>query len=177
MKYIVLLRGINISGKNKISMSELKIELSKYYEGVITYINSGNIILNSNKVESDIITDINMIIKNKFNLDIPIFVIKYDDLVDILDNKPNWWGTSEIYDNLIFMDNNIDFKTLCSVVGEPSPNIDKIKNYKNVVFWSCSLDNYRKSTWWCNTASTRIKDNITIRTSNTIRKLIELGKN
>ena len=44
MKYIVLLRGINISGKNKISMSELKVELSNYYEDVITYINSGNIV-------------------------------------------------------------------------------------------------------------------------------------
>ncbi len=29
MKYIALLRGINISGKNKISMCELKIELEK----------------------------------------------------------------------------------------------------------------------------------------------------
>lgn len=29
MKYIVLLRGINISEKNKISMNELKIELEK----------------------------------------------------------------------------------------------------------------------------------------------------
>lgn len=27
MKYIVLLRGVNISGKNKISMKELKLEL------------------------------------------------------------------------------------------------------------------------------------------------------
>ena len=29
MKYIALLRGINISSKNKISMSELKLELEK----------------------------------------------------------------------------------------------------------------------------------------------------
>ena len=29
MKYIALLRGINISGKNKIAMSELKSELFK----------------------------------------------------------------------------------------------------------------------------------------------------
>lgn len=29
MKYIVLLRGINISGKNKISMNELKAGLEK----------------------------------------------------------------------------------------------------------------------------------------------------
>ena len=32
---------------------------------------------------SDIIIDINMIINNKFNLDIPIFVIKYEDLVKV----------------------------------------------------------------------------------------------
>ena len=29
MKYIVLLRGINISGKNKVSMNELKLVLEK----------------------------------------------------------------------------------------------------------------------------------------------------
>ena len=46
MKYIVLLRGINISGKNKISMIKLKNILEKNnYTNVITYLNSGNIIL------------------------------------------------------------------------------------------------------------------------------------
>ena len=41
MKYIVLLRGINISGKNKIAMSELKNSLeSNNYSDVITYLNS-----------------------------------------------------------------------------------------------------------------------------------------
>ena len=47
MKYIVLLRGININGKNKMSMNELKIELEKKYNNVMTYLNSGNIILES----------------------------------------------------------------------------------------------------------------------------------
>ena len=47
-EYIVLLRGINISGKNKISMSELKkyLELMNYTD-VKTYLNSGNIIIKS----------------------------------------------------------------------------------------------------------------------------------
>lgn len=49
MKYIALLRGINISGKNKISMSELKVELeNNKYQNVVTYLNSGNIIFESN---------------------------------------------------------------------------------------------------------------------------------
>ena len=49
MKYIVLLRGINISGKNKIPMSELKKVLEEnQYANVSTYLNSGNVILESN---------------------------------------------------------------------------------------------------------------------------------
>ena len=44
-RYIALLRGINISGKNRIPMTELK----KGFEGlgfkeVKTYLNSGNVI-------------------------------------------------------------------------------------------------------------------------------------
>lgn len=47
-RYIVLLRGINISGKNRITMSDLKagfIELG--YTAVSTYLNSGNVIFDS----------------------------------------------------------------------------------------------------------------------------------
>lgn len=59
------------------------------------------------------------------------------------------------------------------VVGEPSKNIDRIKVYKNVIFWSFDLKNYRKSNWWIKTASTSITNKITIRTGNTIKKLIK----
>lgn len=38
------------------------------------------------------------------------------------------------------------------------------------------LKNYRKSTWWHKTASADIKDKITIRTANTIKKLIDICK-
>ena len=48
MKYIVLLRGINISGKNKIAMSELKKVLEENgYKNIKTLLNSGNVILES----------------------------------------------------------------------------------------------------------------------------------
>ena len=46
MKYVLLLRGINVGGKNKVSMAELKEMISHLgYTNVISYINSGNIIL------------------------------------------------------------------------------------------------------------------------------------
>ena len=49
MRYIILLRGINISGKNKIAMSELKELLEKKYANVLTYLHSVNVILDSDK--------------------------------------------------------------------------------------------------------------------------------
>jgi uncharacterized protein (DUF1697 family) len=44
-KYIALLRGVNVGGKNKISMSELKTAFEEGgFADIRTYINSGNVI-------------------------------------------------------------------------------------------------------------------------------------
>ena len=176
MKYIVLLRGINISGKNKISMSELKSELDKNYQNVLTYLNSGNIILDSDKDREYIIDDIYNMIKNRFNLDIPVFVITSSELEDVLKNSPKWWETSnkETYDNLIFIMPPTKYEEVYNVIGEPKADIEQIMEYNNSIFWTFDLKNYRKSTWWVKTASTSIKDKITIRTANTIKKILEL---
>lgn len=54
MKYIALLRGINISGKNKIAMSELKkLCEDNNYHNVKTYLNSGNVIFESDNLDED----------------------------------------------------------------------------------------------------------------------------
>ena len=121
MKYIALLRGINISGKNKIAMSELKKEFTTLgYKEVITYLNSGNVVFES----------------------------------DIEDKTYN-----EVFDT----------------IGSPN-EYEKIQEYKNNIFWSFDLKNYRKSNWWSKTASTEVSNKITIRTANTMRKILEICK-
>ena len=130
MKYIVLLRGINISGKNKISMSELKKVLEENkYQNVVTYLNSGNVIFESNINDKEaIMQDIYNIVKDKFNLEIPIFIISALELEDILNNNPKWWGTDnkEIYDNLIFIIPPIKYEDVYNTIGEPKKDIEKI---------------------------------------------------
>lgn len=57
-RYVALLRGINISGKNKIVMSELKKCFEELnFSNVLTYINSGNVIFSSDIQEMKIIRD------------------------------------------------------------------------------------------------------------------------
>ena len=178
-KYIVLLRGVNISGKNKISMPELKGKLSKNgYKNVFTYLNSGNVILESEETkEREISNNVSEIIKKEFDLDIPVFTIKVSDLKELLENSPTWWNTSDknIYDNIIFVMPPLTYEEVYKALGEPDSNLEKVKEYKNNIFWSYDLKNYRKSIWWVKTASTSIKDSITIRTANTMKKLLNIS--
>ncbi|MDX1758052.1 MAG: DUF1697 domain-containing protein, partial [Arenibacter algicola] len=60
--YIVMLRGINVSGQKKIKMSQLKAMLESLdFSAVSTYIQSGNIVLKSSVLSSN---EVSKIIKN-----------------------------------------------------------------------------------------------------------------
>ena len=178
MKYIALLRGINISGKNKISMPELKKLLEENdYQNVSTYLNSGNIIFECNiNNKQTIMNNIHTLIKAKFILDIPVYITTDKELEDILNNSPKWWGSSnkEIYDNLIFIIPPTKYAEVYNTIGSPKEGLEQIEEYNNCIFWSFELKNYRKSNWWVKTASTDIKDKTTIRTANTMKKILEI---
>lgn len=180
MKYIVLLRGVNISGKNKVSMPKLKQLLEENsYQNVSTYLNSGNIIIESNINNKELIVEnISKIIEANFNIKIPIYIMTVPELEDILNNSPSWWGTTnkEIYNNLIFIIPPTTYEEVYNTIGSTKENVDQIEEYHNTIFWSFVLKDYRKSTWWIKTASTSITNKITIRTTNTMKKLLQLSQ-
>ena len=130
MKYIALLRGINISGKNKISMPELKKLLEENnYQNVSTYLNSGNIIFECNiNNKQTIMNNIHTLIKTKFILDIPVYITTDKELEDILNNSPKWWGSSnkEIYDNLIFIIPPTKYEEVYNTIGSPKEGLEQI---------------------------------------------------
>ena len=69
-RYVVLLRGINVGGKNKLSMAALKEVLEDLgCENVATYINSGNVVLDSKKSASALGDEIERLLPRKFKLD------------------------------------------------------------------------------------------------------------
>lgn len=69
-RYIAFLRGINISGKNKLPMAELKKELENLGFGEVrTYLNSGNVVFSSDKDDKAKLTEqIGIMIKRQFAL-------------------------------------------------------------------------------------------------------------
>lgn len=177
-RYIALLRGINISGKNKIPMAELKKNFETLaFTNVKTYLNSGNVIFSTDEKDTNELSNtIESMIKQQFNIDVPTFVILQEDLIDVLTHAPEWWGqeNEEIYDNLIFIMQPLTFTDVYNEIGEPKEGLEQIDNYNSTVFWSFNLKDYRKTNWWSKTINTSVACKLTIRTANTVRKISKM---
>ena len=95
-RYVVLLRGINVGGKNKISMTELKFCLEEQgFEDVMTYIQSGNVILQSSLDATALGQKIEAMLSNKFKLDssiIKVLILTEDQLQAVIDERPKGFG-------------------------------------------------------------------------------------
>ena len=89
-KYISLLRGINVSGQKRILMNDLKsLYESIGLDGVSTYIQSGNVVFNSdeknkNKI-AELITDS---IKLKYGFDVKVLIRTKNELAKITKQNP-----------------------------------------------------------------------------------------
>jgi uncharacterized protein (DUF1697 family) len=75
MKFIALLRGINVSGKNKVPMAELRAHCAGLgWTNVQTYIQSGNVLFDATGAAAGHEADLEALIAKKFGLSIPVIV-------------------------------------------------------------------------------------------------------
>lgn len=73
--YIALLRGINVSGRNKLPMAALKSLCEDLgYTQVTTYIQSGNVILQTNDKPKEIAQSLAHAIQAQFGYTVPVLV-------------------------------------------------------------------------------------------------------
>ena len=87
--HLALLRGINVSGHRMIKMEALKIALKKIgFINVQTYIQTGNVFVDSDENAAKIGFVIKQEIQKTFGHDVPVVVIGKQDLELCLKNSP-----------------------------------------------------------------------------------------
>ena len=177
MKYIVLLRGINVGGKNKLSMPELGSAFEAHgFTEVSTYINSGNVLFSSG--ETDILAlkeKCQSLIQSSFQMDIPVAVISAQALTDALAHAPPWWNAGkESKHNAIFVIPPATPEDVCVQVGEIKPEYEQVDVYGPVIFWSAPMKTLSR-TRWSKVVGSAAYGSITIRNANTALKLAELA--
>jgi uncharacterized protein (DUF1697 family) len=87
--YVALLRGVNVGAKNRIKMADLQRALEACGLGKVeTYIQSGNIIFESNESEEAIRLKIEDTIKQSFGLTISTVLRSAEELSQLIQNCP-----------------------------------------------------------------------------------------
>lgn len=90
IKYIALLRGINVSGQKLIKMDALRSSLDKLgYENIQTYIQSGNIVFDSPETDQkNLESQIHNNIEDTFGFDVPVIVRSKEEWTETFSNNP-----------------------------------------------------------------------------------------
>ena len=82
MRYVLLLRGINVGGKNKVVMSELKELLkSEGFSEVDSYINSGNLFFTSSESVEKIVSKVEKLLEKNYDFSIPFALLSKENFV------------------------------------------------------------------------------------------------
>lgn len=72
-RYVALLRGINVGGKNKVPMADLRDALGDAgYESVRTYIQSGNVVFASARSRKGLEEEVEQVLEARFGFPIPV---------------------------------------------------------------------------------------------------------
>lgn len=174
MKYVVLLRGINVGGNNKISMKDLKLSLEKSgFTNVYTYINSGNVILSSSLSTSEVNDLVETAIKRTFGFDVYVLTISSADFERIANDLPeNWTNDTEMRCDCLFLWKEVDSPVVLDSLTI-KPDIDRVKYVGGAIFWSVDRKNVTRS-GLAKIIGTPLYKKATIRNCNTVRKLTTL---
>lgn len=90
IKYVALLRGINVSGQKIIKMDALRASLEKLkYQNVQTYIQSGNIVFELSETNQKTLEEqIHQNIKDTFGFDVPVIIRSKEQWAETFNNNP-----------------------------------------------------------------------------------------
>ncbi|WP_439129982.1 DUF1697 domain-containing protein, partial [Polaribacter sp.] len=170
-KFIILLRGINVSGKNKIQMADLRELLNDLeFNNVQTYIQSGNIILESDLDKTATYNKVKKGIQEKFGFEVPVIARTTSEWKKAIDNYPFTLENDKIV-AFTFLD-KASKETAIEVnnIGE-----DQYKIVDDVVYLHCP-SGFGKTKLTNNTIEKKLKVSATTRNFKTTIKLLELSE-
>jgi uncharacterized protein (DUF1697 family) len=105
-QYVALIRGINVGGKNKVPMAELREAFEEAGFGdVRTYIQSGNVLFSSDKSAAALEEEIETFLEKRYETFLVVVVRSHRQLKAIVDKRPKGFGQSpdEYHSDVIFL--------------------------------------------------------------------------
>lgn len=171
--YIVLLRGVMPTGKNRIpKMSFLQEILSTEFDSVRTYIQSGNIVLISDRSRSEIAKKVFELIKKHIGPELSSIVVTREEIQEILDKNP-FWSDYDISRVFFALTNDILDSELLEKMKKEIFDGQELKIVENKLYMYLPKDASRTKLN-NNYLEKKLKIVATTRNFNTLTKLVEM---
>lgn len=177
--YVALLRGINVSGRKVVPMSELKkLFIDSGFRDVVTYINSGNAVFRADKITTaGMRALIEARLKTRFGFEVKVIVLSLRELTEYLSACP--------YDQGKLRQGEVVYVTLLSA----SPGMEKIGGMmtdpnetdeftmKGKAVYLIARHGYSRTRYNNAFIENELKVGATTRNINTLVKIAEIGLN
>jgi uncharacterized protein (DUF1697 family) len=175
VRYVALLRGINVGGKTLVKMADLRACLQQLgFADVSTYIASGNVLFETGEDDVErLVATIEAAIEERFGLAIKVVVLDRASYARIVRAIPeDWIGDATRRANVAFVRPGTDAGEIVRELS-PDPAIEDVRAVDGAVLWATRRDALNRSVVRKLIAGTAYKE-LTVRNLNTTLKLHEL---
>ena len=178
-RYALLVRGINVGGKNKVVMAQLRQELTELgLEKVETYINSGNIFFTSTAPKAQLVEKLKVFFAVHYPFIQSFSLLSQEDYEEELKNLPDWWTKDLARKDVLFYTESLDVDQVIEKV-ESLELKDEVVHFGRLgIFWGkFSEESYFKTAYHKHLIKMSFYRHITIRNAKTFDKIGQMLKN
>ena len=178
-RYALLVRGINVGGKNKVVMAELRQELTELGLGKVdTYINSGNIFFTSTDAKAQLVEKLEAFFAVHYPFIQSFSLLSQEDYEAELKNLPDWWTKDLARKDVLFYTESLDVDQVIEKVNSLELKDEVVHFGRLGIFWGkFSEESYSKTAYHKYLLKMSFYLQITIRNAKTFDKISQMLKN
>jgi len=174
-RYVALLRGINVGGKNKVAMSDLREAFEAHgCSAVRTYIQSGNVVFESDAPAKALEADIEGMLEKRFGVPLVVVVRSERQFRSVVDKAPKSFGDhpDTYHSDVIFLKKPLTAKQAMRTV-ELRDGVDEAWSGTGVLYFA-RLSARRTQSRLSKIVGTPEYQQMTIRSWATVNKILAL---
>ena len=174
-RYVALLRGINVGGRNIVAMADLRATFEAGgYLAVSTYIQSGNVLFESHAPADSLEDDLEAMLERRFGFPLVVVVRSHKQLRRVIEEAPEGFGAAPdtYHSDVIFLKAPLSSQQAMGVV-ELREGVDQAWPGTGVLYFA-RLSERRVQSRMSRIVGTPEYSQMTIRNWNTTTKLLGL---
>lgn len=175
MEYVALLRGINVGGKNKVVMSELREQITaEGFTNVRTYINSGNLLFEAGADATceDVAQTVEVLLARRYDFPIRLSLLTAQEYLAQLDELPDWWHGEVARRDALFYTRGLDRFHVRERIEAMELGDEAVHFGEHAVFWGkFDEKSFLKTAYHKRLLREDFYRQVTIRSGSTVEKI------